>query len=444
MKRILAVLADDLTGAMDSGVQLTKAGLKVNVLLHFQRLSELCDGVDAVIINTESRNVPPADAQKRVKAALNFINETNLTLYYKKVDSTLRGNLGAEICAVMESSDIDLILVVPALPRGGRITMSGCHYVHGVPVADTEFGKDPFSHVSDSEIGCLIQRQCDRRVASVSIETVRSGVEVLVQQLQNASQEQEIVVIDAVTTEDLNTIACAVAKMEKTVLPCGSAGLMEMMVLSLEDTIGRRSNNCTELSARGLESVTSPVLALSASLAKMTKTQIRFVEANQEVGVVRINPEWLGQRQAQNETMCNEAYERICEYFHDGKDVLVDAAGESKEAITERFEGCPESLKGKSSIILRFLSDILHKVLANHSLGGIIFIGGDTASSLCSSLGANGIEIVCEVEPYVPLGKLIGGDYDGLSIITKAGGLGHDGSLQNLFSFFHSNNGVPE
>lgn len=135
----LVIIADDLTGANDAGVQFAKYGMRVQVLLGDSTIAGNGAAVDVLVLDTDSRAVAPEVAFARVQAASRLVknaagnNET--PLIFKKVDSTLRGNLGPEIDAAMAEFGFDWAAVVPAFPANGRITAGGWHLLHQVPIA---------------------------------------------------------------------------------------------------------------------------------------------------------------------------------------------------------------------------------------------------------------------------------------------------------------------
>lgn len=81
---------------------------------------------------------------------------------YKKTDSALRGNIGCELNAVMDASGEACLIFAPAFPQMGRVTRRGIHYIDGVPVADSVFGKDPFEPVTESSVREIVRKQSDR------------------------------------------------------------------------------------------------------------------------------------------------------------------------------------------------------------------------------------------------------------------------------------------
>src|SRR5688572_1329162 len=116
---LIAVIADDLTGAADTGVQLVRAGYRTAVL--FGASEKLTDGFDAVSLDTDSRALPAGFAAKRVVEAARAVRHARLI--YKKLDSTLRGNVAAELAAAFGASGRERAILAPAFPAAGRATV---------------------------------------------------------------------------------------------------------------------------------------------------------------------------------------------------------------------------------------------------------------------------------------------------------------------------------
>src|SRR5690554_571562 len=125
---MMIIIADDLTGANDSGVQLSKQGLKTRVYidpLNWQDNSQsnnLFKG-DVLVIDTETRDL---NGQEAAEATRKIINKLQLkqskdAIFYKKIDSTLRGNIGKELEVLMDFLDKDLCILAPSFPGNKRL-----------------------------------------------------------------------------------------------------------------------------------------------------------------------------------------------------------------------------------------------------------------------------------------------------------------------------------
>ena len=137
-----AIIADDLTGAGDAGVQFAAAGLRTRTLRDDWTPESLA-GAEVVVVDTASRGLAAEQAYRRVAAAAARLQAAATQVVYKKIDSTLRGPLGAEIDAVLDACGLNLALVCPAYPANGRTLQDGVLLVGGIPVAETPAAADP-------------------------------------------------------------------------------------------------------------------------------------------------------------------------------------------------------------------------------------------------------------------------------------------------------------
>ena len=134
MTRLL-IIADDFTGSLDTGVQFAKRGINTLVTVMRDQAVDLTADCQALVVNTESRHVPPEEAYIKVRAVTESAMAAGFTHIYKKMDSTLRGNIGSELAAVMDALSDDSqpiwreITFVPAFPKSGRFTKQGLQYV---------------------------------------------------------------------------------------------------------------------------------------------------------------------------------------------------------------------------------------------------------------------------------------------------------------------------
>ena len=111
----------------------------------------------------------------------------------RKRYSALRGNIGAELAAVLQASNNRQLPFLPAFPQNGRTTRDGIHYVDGVPVTESPFGVDPFEPVRHARITELLAEQTD--VPAVSCPPLHEGSPV--------PEKAGILVFDATDEQDL-------------------------------------------------------------------------------------------------------------------------------------------------------------------------------------------------------------------------------------------------
>src|SRR5215218_239541 len=149
----VAIIADDLTGAADTGVQLARAGYRTAVAFRDAPIPPARD-LDAVALDTDSRAMPAGFAAKRVVEAGHAVRDARIV--YKKLDSTLRGPIAAELAAALEATGRHHAVVAPAFPSAGRTTVGGVQLVRGVPVHETEARDDPRTPVHEGHIPTLL------------------------------------------------------------------------------------------------------------------------------------------------------------------------------------------------------------------------------------------------------------------------------------------------
>jgi uncharacterized protein YgbK (DUF1537 family) len=163
----VAIIADDLTGALDTGTPFVEAGLSVAVAIDIEALAEaLACSPDVLVVNTASRALSGDEAAARIDAvAAAILAETSLILF-KKIDSRLKGNVAAESIALASATDRETITVAPAIPDQQRFTVNGAVTGRGVetplPIRpifpSSSFSVDICDTSSDDELDDLVRR----------------------------------------------------------------------------------------------------------------------------------------------------------------------------------------------------------------------------------------------------------------------------------------------
>ena len=380
---LTAVIADDLTGAADTGVQFARAGYRTAVVFRGEPVPQ--EGLDAVVFDTDSRTRRPGLAARYVTEAGRNVRASRLV--YKKFDSTLRGPVAAELSAAFESIRRRRAVVAPAFPAAGRTTVGGTQLVHGVPVHETEMRNDPRTPVRDGHVPTLLGRW------SSSVGTL--GVEELddPENVRRALEANEWTVVDAERDADLEALVRAVPD-PGAVLWAGSAGL----ALALGAVYpGPRPVETKTPFAKARS-----VLVVVGSLNGASRGQLdALVERYGDVAVP-VGPGTSG-----------GAVERARNILSGGPCAVVHSSG---KASSEARGQVMKSLAGTAA------------ALAGEGLfDGLVLTGGSTAVSVSRALGASGIRLAGEVEAGVPVGALIGPSP--YTVVTKAGGFGRPETL---------------
>jgi len=145
---VIAVVADDFTGAAEIGGVGLRYGLKAEVQTEVNPDSR----ADILVIDTDTRSRTPQEAATQVEKVLKQLQKIHSEWIYKKVDSVLRGPVMAELQAVFTALGKDRIILVPANPSLGRQIRRGHYFVHGKPIDKTEFANDPEHPATSSDV----------------------------------------------------------------------------------------------------------------------------------------------------------------------------------------------------------------------------------------------------------------------------------------------------
>ncbi|SDS38908.1 four-carbon acid sugar kinase family protein [Jiangella sp. DSM 45060] len=218
MEETVVLLADDLTGAAEAAAAFAMRTPRI-VSLDALRSLRASHTVGVVAVDTDSRYVSPELAAERCRAALALLPPG---LVVKKIDSTLRGPLAAEVAALRELGG--LLVVSPALPALGRTVVGGVVLVDGVPLDRSAAWAAEARPAPTSVAEALAPLP----VVTVSLAAVRGGVDALATALRVAADRRQVAVCDAETDDDLDRIVVAALAAAAGDLPvrwAGSAGL---------------------------------------------------------------------------------------------------------------------------------------------------------------------------------------------------------------------------
>lgn len=401
--RSILMIADDLTGACDAGIQFADGGVRSVVLFdpsHFPNHE-----TDAVVLDTASRAMAPDKAYEAVSQQIAHMKAASFDLVYKKMDSTLRGNIGTELDAIMDQLKLEQAVVAPALPALNRVTKQGVHYWNGVKIADTEMGRDPKTPVTESNLVKLLSGQSRRKAGLIDLAVVRGSREAFRAHVFRLMEEGcGLFVCDAETPDDLAQITDGFSGWAAPLLWAGSAGLAEQLVPNQEV----KTKPDDVLKPEG------PVLLVCGSRSALTKTQVQQVK--QKCGAVEtdLQPDQL-LHPAERKKEIARCVDELKQIITSGQDAIL-AVGETVEA--ERH--LPEQIEAA-------IGQVAAQVIRACGLKRVILTGGDTAKAVAQQMGAEGMDLIREIEPGIPLARMLG--VPQLTAVTKAGAFGGPHSL---------------
>jgi uncharacterized protein YgbK (DUF1537 family) len=419
----LGVIADDLTGANDTGVQFARQGARTIVPLDWHDLTSLSRHADVLVLSTNSRALPPGAAAQRAKLAAQALRKARVPAIYKKIDSTFRGNVGTELDAILEVYRAHITILAPSFPPAGRAVIDGTLTVDGIPVHRTSIGRDPVSPVRRSHLPTLLRTQSRRKIHHLPLEILRARWPRAARAVQACGEtDGGVVVADAVTRGDLRRLARLITQAGLLGVVTGSAGLataLSQMLPWRRPSLGR------------FAPAKHPVLLVVGSPNPTSLAQVAALERRGAAAVICAEiREILGGLERFRRELEGILGKALAE-LRAGRDVVVTLAQESEGRRVLRRRG--SSARGKqiaalspsaSATLSEFLGRSARDLTRKVRLGGLVLCGGDIAVATCRALGADGIILGGEVQPGVPWGRLVGGELPNLPVVTKAGGFG--------------------
>ena len=395
MNRYL-IVADDFTGANDTGVQLKRRGVPTSVVFS----SDFIASEGSFVLDTESRALGPEEAAAAVRAGLKGVDLTAFGRVMKKVDSTLRGSVAAEIKAVDELYGSELVVFAPALPDLGRTTVGGVHLLKGIPITRTELAKDPKTPVTEDNITKLLEAVYDEPVTHISEDQVSAG--------EIDFSTGRVFTCDSATNADLRSVIQAAVATGKRTLWVGTAAMADHLL--------------------GVEVDVPPALAVVASVSAVSREQVNFA-AGEGIPLVSVPiPELLTGEQKM-ETYVAQTVALLKE----GKDAILASSASCNRAELDRSVAVGEKLNMTREQVSGYTQMVMGKmtkaILEQTPVSGMFLTGGDTALGFFMEARSLGSSIVTEIAVGIPMMRLSGGPFAGLKVVTKAGAFGKEDAI---------------
>lgn len=421
------IIADDLTGANDTGAILAQNGFKVGTILKTDHMEQFED-YDVLCISTNSRGISGTEAYARVQEAAALFPRRESILYSKRVDSTLRGNVGAEIDSILDYLGEDYrAVVVASFPGSGRTCIGDILLVNEVPLQMTEVAKDPTAPVHTSRVTEIIRQQSRHSVGYIGLEKVLESSGKLLEQLLETAKQNRIIVMDARTVRDIEAIAAC----------CAASGLKIAAIDPGSFTAALAGN----LFKHKKEAIQKKLLCGLGSASDLTRQQLQYLKKIANPLVVRMNAGefFRPDRRAREMERVKEAVLRS----EESHGILVITTTESKEDVLDlsRVDGAEHcSKKECAGVITDTIAQVLYDLVQEMDgrVGGVYASGGDVAAAFCEKLGISGFNVKGEVIPLAIYSNTIGGAHEGLPMITKGGLVGREDTLLQCMEYFET------
>lgn len=428
ISNLIGIIADDLTGANDTALQFHLRGSNTQIILDSGVELHNVNNTQTWAISTETRNLPIEESYQVVKdATQTFIDKLSLEFFYKKVDSTLRGNIAIETLAMLDVLKLDAALIVPAYPAEGRITVGGYHLLKGVPIERTELARDIHSPIFESHVPTLLKSQLgaerQEMVGLIELSTVMKGAgPILIKINELIKQGRKLIIADAVSITDIEQIVLAFNKSDYNILPAGSSAFAQVLGnIWLPEMKNRHiPKTIPEL----------PKLIISGSATQLTAFQIdKLAKSDDFENTYFIDLDLKTVISGVNE----ELVERIVKNLGQNNIVVVHTSH-----LISGFDGfCDECLdagltKSKLGFIITDFLAELTKLVVERKDVILVTLGGETSYKCCRAIDSMQLQLVDEVAPSIALSI----DHKAQWIVAKSGNLGNSNTLIEILKYF--------
>ncbi len=401
----LLIIADDFTGALDTGVQFASQGVTTRVSTDYEYNFEyMPEDTTVLVIDIESRHEEYQEAYRRVFGIVQKAVNWGVPYIYKKTDSALRGNIGAELQAVSDAMYNETIHFIPAYPKTKRTTEKGIHYIDGVKVSDSVLGKDPFNPVRHSYIPDLIAEQSNIDVQLSSVGFSKSDQD---------KGKGHVIVYDARNDGDIKRIAGQIFGNSQKRAMAGCAGFASALsdILSVSCEINDKS--MTDQS----------FLMACGSINPITRDQIQYATDHNFTRIhleceEKLNLEYYKTVQGKKRlrewiSICKKEPQCIID--------MNDFPGELNTLEYARNHGyTEEEIRERISQVFGY---VLKQIVDAGVKSTMFIIGGDSLNSFMQQIQCTEVIPMYEIYPGVVLSEYerCGRKH---SLITKSGGFG--------------------
>lgn len=410
MPLLLGCIADDLTGATDLALMLTRAGMRTVQVMEVPNERTRLGGFEAVVVALKTRTCPVDEAVRlSLASAEALLARGARQLFFKycsTFDSTDQGNIGPVAEALLARVKGGLALACPAFPTNKRTVYMGNLFVGDVPLAESPMKDHPLTPMRDSNLVRVLQRQCKSKVGLVPFTVVDKGPAAIGEAFAAASKSgQRFVVVDAITDKHLIDMGTAAADM--ALITGGSGVALGLPANFIAQGLMKAASAATRMSAPE-----GRMAIIAGSCSEATRGQ---VEAAKGAGVVAyaVDPMALADKRVDGAGIARWAVEQETD-----KPLLIysSATPEAVRAVQDKL-----GREAAGALVEHALADAARR-LVDVGFTRLIIAGGETSGAVVNGLGITALEIGPEIDPGVPWTRSVGKPE--LALALKSGNFG--------------------
>ena len=408
-KEKIAIIAHDLVAALRGTSKFVNYGLNPAVVLKGK-----------IPVNSEIIALVPGGKllshQRAYQLTRKAIARCTNRFIYLYEDSFLRGNISADIKALVDELQPEKVIFCIARPELKRYILHGSAYIGALPVNRTLLGNTPTERVREAYIPAVIQKDSGLASKVIGIDDIERGP-YHIASIINRSAER-IVICDARETHHLKAIAEAIVVGQGAWIPCGSGGLMKEMPVVL--------GYCEQ--TRAIKPLVNdrPVVLSVCSLDEVSALQLSIAAERGTIYPLMVEPAALwrkADRERKMDDIAREAAERI-------------AAGQNVAITTTLSRYIPQVRLYAASL----LATVVRKAIDQQDIGGLLAFGADTTYALCRELRVETIQVKGCINESVSTLIAEAHTREGASfrLGTKGGGVGDELEVIRAVQFMRS------
>lgn len=415
------MVADDLTGANANCSLMKKIGLNAATIFNLDE--NLPEEYNVIAFTTNSRAMESDEAYISVKESLEKLKSNEVELYSKRIDSTLRGNIGVELNAFFDVLGEEYMgIAVPAYPTTNRIVANGIMFVNGELLLSSDAGRDAKTPVFTSNVIDIFRKELNYKSDIIYIEDVEKGIDYLSELIkEKKNQGVRLLVFDGLIDRHIEIIA--------------SAALASGLSFFAADPGPFTLEVANQMLER--DEVLNKVLMVVGSVTDISITQIKELLNYYDFAVVKVDAGLLSiesQRDEEIKRASKEAFEKL--HYNDYLMITTTPYEEGEKRIDLTQVAKEENIH-MDDISIRIadgLAEIARNtILSDFSFAGSFISGGDITVAFSKYMESQGIEIREEVIPLSAYGRMIGGLMPEHRIISKGGMVGGSDAMKICF-----------
>jgi 3-dehydrotetronate 4-kinase len=387
----LGCIADDLTGATDLSLMLSREGLRTVQTTGVPEEQLDLANIDAVVVALKSRTIPASQAVSQSLAAADWLQKHGaMRLFFKycsTFDSTDEGNIGPVVEALLARVGDDFTIACPAFPANGRSIYMGNLYVNGVPLAESTMRDHPLTPMCDSDLRRVLGRQVLSEVGHVTYADVDLGAEAIQSAFSlQIKSGKRIVIVDALNDAHLRSIGKAAVNLKLVTGGSGVAIGLPAAYLNV-GLIAQLTPPSPKLIAPDGRAI---ILAGSCSAATRRQVQDAITAG---LPSFRVDPLQIASGKLN--------VEYVLQWLHNQPATMIPMiySSDDPENVKRAQKGLGRDTAGHS--VENLLAGVA-KALPNLGFSRLLVAGGETSGAIVDALGIKVLSIGPEIDPGVP------------------------------------------